>query len=65
MACSKSGINARTGRLKKGYRWAKGRKKCPIPARGAKGKGRRSGKAYASTRRISTMTTMFGRPSRR
>lgn len=30
----------RGGRLKKGYRWAKGRKACPIPAAATKPKKR-------------------------
>ena len=32
--CSKAGINKQTGRLKKGYRWAKGRKGCTVKAKG-------------------------------
>jgi hypothetical protein len=32
MACARAGLKS-NGRLKRGYRWAKGRKKCPIPAR--------------------------------
>lgn len=42
-ACSAAGKTAK-GRLKKGYRWAKGRKGCPIKAKGktgAKRKGRK------------------------
>jgi len=30
--CSSQGVKA-NGRLRKGYRWAKGRKGCAIPAR--------------------------------
>jgi len=31
--CHPSGVNKRTGRLKQGFRWAHGRKNCPIPAK--------------------------------
>lgn len=38
--CHAAGLK-RNGRLRKGYRWAKGRKSCAIPAKGAKRRRKR------------------------
>lgn len=39
-SCSRAGVKG-NGRLKKGYRWAKGRKACAIPAKKRRTKRRR------------------------
>lgn len=38
-ACHAAGLKA-NGRLRKGFRWAKGRKHCAIPAKGSRRKRR-------------------------
>lgn len=56
--CRADGIKGK-GRLKKGFRWAKGRKKCAIKAKARKGKPWSTSRRmrYGRTQRISAGRT--------
>lgn len=54
--CYPSGKKA-NGRLRKGFKWRRGRKDCPVPAKGQKKSRRRGPGAFAPTRRMSQAST--------